>query len=569
MWRRFKAYGRAIAIVVGVITALVGLALLVLPLLPGGLATDRYALAGAYLLYSAALILRETFSYRVETGRWLLDLIGGFVFDDIALMGTGLISAALVVKAFGAGTASPWIFGLAAPALVALTYTFTDGRKKAQPDAAVNEVAIEPESGKLYRGAYIIASLSTAVWTAFTCAIQLAIIGLGVCLWLLLDQCLFGTAAVGISQVVAFVAPFFRRLAPLAVVMAGFMAGLMFVIGLVTMAYHWLSLAGHHDANRNLTSREVVFIETAAKDVRAYGEAKGYVRRDWRTVVLLTILYVVMGAAGAFALFKGFVPGGAPPVHTASGLYLYLPPDTGPSGVLVVFTLCLMIPLPSYLLSAVWRYYSEYSTWRGLALKASEYATLKGRLTNFVRTDRLRPGEHFDAGAFLHRAGQSLGRLTLLPLLPMAALTAWFYWLDCSNFDLLTDRSITVVHYWTGQPVQYPYSAVRGIELGCSYGKNDNLDFSYSVLLPDGYEVDVTHTLRRGRTLSAVMDVDDKLRELSVPVTYTVRKPLWQDPVWGYDPRCVRELAGEFSGEDSKRILRLFRVTAWEEKYGY
>lgn len=556
-----KSFAAAAALGVGIATGLAGaavglgaaLALLPMRLLP----------VGCYLVYAGFLILRERFGWSLATGRIYLDLIAENLFGSLALMASGIISAVLAFKAYShAPSGGPWLYALALPAVVALAYSF--GYRKAD-DAPTpeDEVEVEAGTGKLYRRAYVASSFISALWTGLVYIFFFAAIGVFICQWMLLDRCLFGNEWEGFATAIVAQVRFFG---PLALLVGVVFAVATFVVGLVAMVFHWLSLGTHPDANRDLSNRELAFIEAAQREVRAYGEANGYGQRDWRAVVVMTALYLVFGMAAFAALYKTFLPGGSPPAEAAH-ILLYLQPDTGPSAALMVFTICLMIPLPSILLSIVWRRYSEYAMWRGLVKKTAEYVTLTGRLTNFVRTGRLDCHRKFDPGDFLHRAGMSLARLMLLPLVPVMALTAWFYWLDSRNADVLADSSITVVHYWSGSPRTFPYSAVRGISLQCTYGRNDRLEYAYTILLPDGFAVDASRTLHRRNTVAALTAIDDKLA--GVPVSFELRRPLWREPYIAYDPACVRELAGEFSAADGERILRLFHLRQWQAGHGH
>lgn len=548
----WKAIGRSFAVAVSVGAAVVGLGLAAAALC--SLVPLRYTPLGIYLVYCAVVIARKAFAWEMVTGWRQIDAIRTFLLDDLALIMTGCVSAALLVKTYQLG-ASLWLYGLAAPCLVALAYAFSGDRTAAAPEPA--DEAINAEAGKLETRLTLVTSLVKALRTGLIYFAMIAVGAVGVAIWLLLDECLFGSGAMGPFAAAAWAMA--RRVAPYAVLMAAFMVGLTFTIGVVAVFFHWLSLAGHSNANRDLSRREVAFIETSAEAVRTYGNAQGYHRCDWSAVVALTLIYVAMGAAAVFAVYKGFFPGGAPP-DIAAGAMLYLPPQAGPSCVLLVFAAIAAIPLPSYLISTVWRRYSVYSTWRGLVNKKTEYVSLKGRLTNFVRIGRLDPHRAFDPGWFLHHAGQSLGRLTLAPLIPLMAIAGWFYWLDSHNFDAVFSDKLVVVRYWTGKPVEYPWKAVQGVELECVYDSKHNLDFAYRIRLPEGFAINAAAPLRAMGDIAPLIAIDDKVRAMKLPRSYATRTPLWQDPFVAFDPGCVRDLASEFPARDAASVRRIFHL---------
>ena len=554
--RILKSAARAVAFAAGLGTAIAGMALLVPQLIPPqtGIAvpTDRYALLGLFLLYSAALIGLRAARANLETGSFLIDNIGSYLLGDMALLGAGFCEGALAIDAIIASPVNVPVALLAVPGLVSLAYGFGSGAEE-KPEKS--DEGISPDTGKS-------ATRATIVYYLYYTALMVVPLSLFVILsisWFFayytLKAILFSGAQFGAAKFFALIPGLIVRVVPDVAPVLVAVAVVMVLVGVVTALVQWLSLAGHHDANRDLTEREVAFIGQSAAAVRAYGEAQGYTKRNYRTLAALTVAYLCLGALCVWVWVQLLFPDAAAPA--VPGLILYLPPDVGPSCVLFVFVAIFLLPLPMWFAYGISPWYAEYSNWRALTSKTAQYVTLSGRLTRWVRTGRLDPYSRFDPSRFLRDGSRSETRFWIIGLVVISAATAWFWNLDRHKDVVFTEQGIDVVNYWTTEKVHFSYRDVRGVELHCSYDENSP-SFSYDVSLPKDYSVDLTRRLRIGRNAAAIEAVDSKLMALHVPVAFGERKPAFRDVVPDYGKNCVCDLANEFKGKDFEAILRIF-----------
>lgn len=563
---KIAALGRSLALVVGGATAAAGLVLVLASL--QGVAATRYIVVGLYAIYCALLIVRRVFDWNITTGNSFLDILCTVFTDNFALLGTGIISAGLLYQAFGADGVNPFVYGLAAPCLVALVYGFSGSKESKTDDDIEDAEATEPESevGKVNWIAGLGESVIAAGQTGLLYAVMILAMGAGFILFTVLQSALFEETVLSFARFWTMSAAFYQSYFPFVAITAIIMAVVALLLGLGSIASAWLPLAGRRNANRDLSPQELLYIDESAATVLVYGRERGYDQRDWCAILALGCLYLPLICLCVFALYKGFFPGSTAPVGVADGLYLYLPPKAGPSCALMTFAVIAIAYLPKLLLMAVWRRYAEYTTWRMLAQTAPQGVPLVKRLVSYVRASRIDTASPIVPHTFLVRAGLMTERWYLLFIVPMIAFTGWIYWLDSRNFDLVTDDGITVVQYWTGKPVSYPWSAVEGAELECTF--DDGLEFHYDLSLRGDYRVDITRTLRKSRDLATVMAIDERVRSLGVPVTFATRKPLWQAPKSAFKPACVRQLADEFGDVGRESIPLLFHLAEWRQQAG-
>ena len=548
--------GNLVALAVSLGTAAAGALLIVPDAIPVVIAIEsgRYIVFGFFLLYSAFLIAVAALAPARQLKNWFLDLIQ-FTFGVFALFATGAIEIVLAGRALFVHPINLWVLLLVIPgaassilALSQLSAMQTSAMRSAtKPQKELQELL--RKAGQIHPKAEFLASIRSSATYAIQGGLTVSSTLLGFFAYFVLNDLLFNEVRMSMDH--------FMRVAhasfPLMALML-FSFVIFFIVPVLFqfpfVFFRWLSLFGHRDANRDLTDRDIAFIKKSFDAAVDYATKRGYGERSISLIYVTTISYLIFAGLCIWGFIEIFYPAGTPPAHIVSGLYLYIAPECGPSGLLFALAVLIAIPLPCIVVSCLSRSYAE-------RFILGQLGILGGRLIYFVRLRRLDTSKVFDPVSYIRRAGFSFTRNLLIPLALVLVATAWLWPHDKSNFAVFTDREIEVADYWSQARIHYSYSAVVNVNLFCSYKVNGGLDYSYTINFPDDRSVQLMRPQYGDRNIAAYAAIDTLLRRRHAP---------FKQPISGFHPGCVRDLAGEFSGEDLKRVERLFHLDEWQKR---
>jgi len=529
------------------------------------LSPDRTALIGVFLLYTAFVLGFATRYPTASSGNAFADIFLLFVVGSIPLMALGGLQLAFAAQAlFVSEPPNLFIALLGIPGVLSFAaMVFVDIEKKRAEISANDDPSTTSDAGKVDVRRGVVANfLFGAVFAAYM-AVFVLWLTVGIWLYYRLQGLMFEGATFDLQAFGDELDDLFHRMLPTAVGVLIAVVVVVPAIGIVTVLLQWISHRGARRANRDLSVQEIEFIETSEAAVRAYAERQGYTRYVWTyNLAYLVLLLFMMGLALLLGLSTGAgadVPAGS---ESAGGLRLYFQ-DVGPSLVVLVFAGILWTSLPAMVISRLSRRYSERAAWISLATNEA-YLTVRGRLTTFVRTDRLSRVNAFDPGRFLHETSLSFEPYFFYPTVAVTLFAGYLLFLDRNNYDLLTEDNIEVVEYWSLEKIQFGYDDVERVELTCYFDKKGNAQTGYELFLPQGHTVDIFEKMDLKTRLAAYEAVDRKLVDARVPFKFATRKPWFEAESYAYDPACVETLTRDLDSTARDRAKRLFRLADWQ-----
>lgn len=528
----------------------------------------RWNLVAGFLIYAAFVLAFGTAYPRVQTKSATLNMFLVFAVGSVPLMAVGFMELALAVQALFAEPMRFWVALLAVPGTLSLLAMFNADVEVEKAERAEELEAAETitaDSGKGNAGSTLKAHVLAGLLLAPAMAVLAVWIGAAFGLYYMLAATLLADKRFDEEALGSQVALLWHAVVPVALPTVLAIALIMPAIGIVVALLRWISLRGARNANRDLTAEEMVYIEESEKVVRAYAEARGYSKGYW--LVAIGYLPLLIGMMGATLYVSFNIERWLGPVVAgradAGDVFLYIN-DVGFSLLILLFASILWTAVPGMVAARFSKQLGERSGWMNVGVQ-EQYVSLTGRLTNFVRTGRLKPRAPIDPGRFLIEAGRSLEPFMLYPAVGLTILGLVFWQLDRGDYELITGRYIEVVDYWTQQPTRFAYADVESVEIECWFGKNDSLDVAYRIKLPDGHSVDLFDAGAIADQLSAYEKVEAHLVAAGARFDFATREPWGKAAFYAYHSDCVIRLAAEHDASTAERVRRLMRLDAWEQ----
>lgn len=513
---------------------------------------------GVFLLLTAVSIVFSIARPNVlASSSTMANLFVSGLIGPLGLLAYAGVEIAIGTKALFASPPNLWAATLLLPGLVGLAFAITGYSDEAVEEDDEGEDAIEPESGQ-------VDVTGTAPWLlvyGFYYAVYLfaVMVWFALAFWLFyrLQEIVLQGMTFDAAAAWASIGETLIRIVTVAAPMSVVLALLFIGISIVSMLLRSLAYWGKRDANRDLSSAEIAYIETSAVAVRDYAIAQGYARNVW-----------LMQMLGLFSVFAGIGAGGAA-TFAAIHLLETTSPDPsfpielrpgGLSSVLWIFVGIMVSPLTNRIASLLSVRYAERAGWIAIGEK-NEYFTLKGKLTTFVRSGRLSASTAIDPGEFLRAANGSLEVYFLGSAAILAVIATFFMTLDARTVSRLSADGIDLMSYWTQQHHHYTYSDVKQVEIRCVLSDKGKPGEAYELHFGDGRSLDIhkTEDLITSK-LAAYEAIDAKLVAQGTPFVPSTIRPWFREPERGYDMDCVDKFVADFPNAIQPRIRRLLHA---------
>lgn len=551
---------RAAALGVAAAMALIGAYLIDPVMLDLGLAltAERTSLVGLFLVFGALFLGLRAANVKFNTSHGVVDVVTNLLFT-FALMLVSFVQVALAGAALFTEPFNGWALLFIVPGAVALLLAVASEGGDAAHDEKVNKedgedasIPTTPDSGKWNVAASVWLSLQQTVFVGVSTLVMLLFLGLG--LWLY--HRLSGVIFEGKTFDIAHLGDAHVETRWLWVLVVGLVVPL--VVGGFALGrdlFHWISMLGVRDANRDLNAVEIAFIDRSAKEVRAYARTRGYdkwVFSFQMFTLLLGFGAVYLGIMAVVSIVE-FAEAGSGPSF----------PIVVRSMVLSTVTLCIACIMlgvvPNSVLARVWQAYAERGGWIGSG-EENDFFTVEGRLTKFVRTGRLKPDATFRSGDFLRDVSLSVESYVYPPGVVLLLAGLGFLSVEWSGGTMLTASHIERADAWSLERVRYAYGDVRRVSLICFLTDKGKTSERYQLEFADGCSIDLFTKARVTRQIEAYEAVDRLLRAAGVPFVAGGHPGLLRAGERGYDPACVTRLAEDFPADMQERVRALFRV---------
>lgn len=524
----------------------------------------KYALAGYTLIYAALLVGFAATAGVLRTRLSALDFVLSLFTGPLALLGLGAMFAALAGEALlFRDPVNYWVGLLAIPAV--LCFAASSLAEKAEKVADAEHAAPELDDEADDNDSKGSGTLGLLVWfvTFITVTLVAVFVAIqaGFALYYLLQANLLDGRDLEVERIGPMLLELARNVVAeqwvFAVVTAGIIGGLLFLF-IVASAFFTRGKPG-----RVINDDEATALWLYAAQLRAYADARGYSRDAkrvlWLVVVpsLLAPMAILLIAALGSSWFSG--PYG-PDALAQLGWHVY-EHRLGFAAVVLLLAALLWGVLPNAILSRLSHGYAERAAWSGFA---TGWLSVEDYLAKLYSAGAFSLDQPFDPGAFLRRINTAFEPYLLFPAVPLTLAGAILLHHDSSRYYLLTEDYVEVMGYWSLERHRYPYSHVQGVVLGCSYGKNDREDATYSIVLPDGFSIEL---FRNGpeNHIADLAKVDAKIGH-SVPRSYAMRTPPLRPAESRYDALCVETLASSLAEEDGDRFRAIFRAEEWHRQ---
>jgi hypothetical protein len=145
------------------------------------------------------------------------------------------------------------------------------------------------------------------------------------------------------------------------------------------------------------------------------------------------------------------------------------------------------------------------------------------------------------------------------PGLVLLAISFGMLQLDRGNFDLVTNKRVVTVDYWTQTQHTYPMARVTTIVLECTFDKKTP-EPGYSLRLADGSVVGLGDGFKLLDRQSEIEHIDSELRELGTRVEFLVRHPWFEEPFFAYSEPCIEAAARNMKPMEAVRFRVLMRL---------
>ena len=533
---------------------------------------EGHVLLGYVLIYCGVVLTVSTlFPNLVSSGSG--NLLATLFVGEMALMGTGLLQLALAAEALFSSSAqyaySPLIIsGSLALALMHALDVYdredrqaeeldTEDEEEGEFDDAVDEM-VEPEeqTSAIRKGIGWIALL------AWLLALYLA----PVLFWLVSMFWVYGRlrAESFEGHTFGFEAelPSFLNAFSLANPAARTLIGLLVVVAVLYLVYsvfRWIARLIWPYSSRELSDAEFDFILDSDQQIRDYIIENNFKRNLWLSgAYLFFFLCSMVAALLALGQVEKEVPLlGLPSRFADETVFLVIVPQFS-SAIAAVFSIILLSPLFYAVLARMFPKLAEASTGAEL-IRGESLFGLVSWLTILVRYGMIRTDKPLDPGWFLRYSATCWIPLFVWPGLVLLAVSFGLLQLDRGNFDLVTNKRVVTVDYWTQTQHTYPISNVSTVVLECTFDKKTPRP-AYTLRLIDGTDVQLGKGNRFFSRLPEIEAIDSELRALGTRAEFLVKHPWFEEPFFAYSESCIEAAARDMKPMEAVRFRVLMRL---------
>jgi hypothetical protein len=538
---------------------------------------EGHVLLGYVLIYcGVVLTVSSVFPKLVSSGSG--NLLATLFVGEMALMGTGLLQLALAAEALFSSSAqyaySPLIVsGILALALMHALDVYDREDRKAEEldtedeeeddlDDAVDEMA-EPEAqtSAIRKGIAWIALL------AWLLALYLA----PVLFWLVsifwvygrlraesFEGYTFGFEAELPSYLNAFsvAAPEVARTLTVLLVVGA-------VLYFIYLVFRWISRLIWPHSNRELSDAEIDFILNSEQQIRDHIIENNFKRSPWLSgAYLLFLVGLLLAVLVAFFQTIDDIPLLSVPERLADEtVFLIIEPQYW-SLIAGLFSLVLLSTLFSAVLAWLFPNVTESSTGAELVSRKATI-DLHSWLTMLVRYGMIRTDKPLDPGWFLRYSATCWIPLFVWPGLVLLAVSFGMLQLDRGNFDLVTNKRVVTVDYWTQTQHTYPLASVSTVVLECTFDKKTPRP-AYTLRLVDGTDVRLGKGNKFFSRLPEIEAIDSELRALGTPAEFLVKYPWFEDAFLAYSEPCIEASTSDMEPMEAVRFRVLMRLDQYK-----
>jgi hypothetical protein len=331
------------------------------------------------------------------------------------------------------------------------------------------------------------------------------------------------------------------------------------ILYLVYSAFRWISRLIWPYSNRELSDAELDYIDSSEQQIRDYVVQNNFKRSFWPSrAYLLFLVGLLVAVLVAFIPISKNIPLSGVPVRLADEtVFLIIEPQYW-SVIVLLFSLILLSALFAAVLAWIFPKLTEASTGAEL-IRSEATIDLHSWLTILVRYGMIRTDKPLDPGWFLRYSATCWIPMFVWPGLVLLAISFGMLQLDRGNFDLVTNKRVVTVDYWTQTQHTYPMARVTTIVLECTFDKKTP-EPGYSLRLADGSVVGLGDGFKFFARQSEIEHIDSELRELGTRVEFLVRHPWFEEPFFAYSEPCIEAAARDMKPMEADRFRVLMRL---------
>jgi hypothetical protein len=331
------------------------------------------------------------------------------------------------------------------------------------------------------------------------------------------------------------------------------------VFYLVYSAFRWILRLIWPHSNRELSDAEIDFILDSEQQIRDYIIENNFKRSLWLSgaylLFFLCLMAIALGALGQ--LEEAVPPLGLPLRFADETIFLVIVPQYS-SAIAALFSIILLSPLFYAVLAWMFPKLAESSTGAELLREAS-FSNIVSLLTTLIRYGMIRTDKPLDPGWFLRYSATCWIPLCVWPGLLLLAVSFGMLQLDRGNFDLVTNKRVVTVDYWTQSQHTYPIASVSSVVLECTFDKKTP-EPGYTLRLSDGSDLRLGKGKRLFSRLPEIEAIDSELRALGTPAEFLVRHPWFEEPFFAYSEPCIEAAARDMKPMEAVRFRVLMRL---------
>lgn len=539
---------------------------------------EQYRLFEFHLALNAVLLLGA--GYYLKRGGLsgvLAQRIIPVFFICMPLWGLAFVNGILAGRSlFTMDVEKLWILLLAIPAVVnffAVSSMLEQSKAKNSDGSEETEIKRVFPSGSV--GAKNVSAsaiwwsqIYSATYQAALYAFFILLMGFGAFYYYVLDDLLFLDRALSFDQLKKAAPAVFENLFPYLVALPLAIAAIVIIIGVVLATYHSFLKNRHPSIDRELTQREIEYIEASHEQLTAYLENQKYPKIfGWLYYGgAFVLMFVFMGVmAGGSALLLSFLASVYEAERTANSVvYIYGNFDSGVSGVIGVFS-GIFILWASYQASGTFSpKFAEYafvSGWNELDGQNRTGEIYFNCITKYVRIGALNPEEGFNPSRFLLMGFKEYEKIVYGATGLMLLLNVYFLYLDSKIYYLFAEDRIEYADYFSTRNFRIGYSDVQKVTLSCYTYTDDGKEQvgqSYKVVLDEDHSINLFSDSKFTQDdFEAFQAVDQNLKEAGVEF---VRKDFhgWPNKnEIAYRDNCREILVDEYGPQKGSKLADL------------
>jgi hypothetical protein len=327
-----------------------------------------------------------------------------------------------------------------------------------------------------------------------------------------------------------------------------------------------LSMRDRRRYYRELSRRELDFLDDAARAMAEYSEAQKY---PW----FWGLLYFCSGLGLLGALLFLSYAGLSSALATLRDMTVFR--DLGPLliphepfGLSMLFGMFggIILVWPAlqwlYRLSPRWTEFVYLREgWNTMSSEPRSEAQFYIELDTDLRNDRIEARSSFAAAQFAQQAFRRADRPARLTASAVISVFVAFFVLDIQAYMVFTRDEMIRSGYFTFEQVRYRYDDAVELQTGCYIGSRDDrpaLILRYRITAPDGVAFNLDDLLTTD-TLAEIERIDDIVRRADTPHAPVEPAGVRNRGKPGLDPECLPELERIY-GEAAPRMRAVLRL---------